>query len=106
MKTLEGRKAPNFSLAGSDGKTHSLRDYKGKHVILYFYPKDHTPGCTKEACGFSDALPTLKKRGIVVLGVSKDTIASHQKFVEAQQLSFPLLSDPDKEVLKALWRLG
>ncbi len=82
MASLEGKKAPAFSLEGNDGKTHSLDDYKGKTVVIYFYPKDNTPGCTKEACGFRDLNAALKKSGTVVLGVSKDSIESHNKFVE------------------------
>lgn len=100
MKDLEGKKAPAFSLEGSDGKKHSLEDYKGKTVVLYFYPKDNTPGCTKEACGFRDLMPNLKKSGAVVLGVSKDSIPSHNKFVESFKLPFVLLSDPKTEVMK------
>jgi peroxiredoxin Q/BCP len=100
MKDLEGKKAPAFSLEGSDGKKHSLEDYKGKTVVLYFYPKDNTPGCTKEACGFRDLTPNLKKSGAVVLGVSKDSIPSHNKFVESFKLPFVLLSDPKTEVMK------
>src|SRR5512135_2349339 len=92
MKNLEGKKAPAFSLEGSDGKNHSLEDYKGKTVVLYFYPKDNTPGCTKEACGFRDLTPSLKKSGAVVLGVSRDSIPSHNKFVESFKLPFVLLS--------------
>lgn len=100
MKNLEGKKAPAFSLEGSDGKKHSLEDYKGKTVVLYFYPKDNTPGCTKEACGFRDLTSSLKKSGAVVLGVSKDSIPSHNKFVESFKLPFVLLSDPKTEVMK------
>jgi len=79
MKNLEGQKAPAFSLEGNDGKKHSLEDYRDKTVVLYFYPKDDTPGCTKEACGFRDLGSSLKKSGAVVLGVSKDSIDSHNK---------------------------
>jgi peroxiredoxin Q/BCP len=100
MKNLEGHKAPAFTLEGNDGKQHSLDDYKGKTVVLYFYPKDNTPGCTKEACGFRDLTPTLKKSGTVVLGVSKDSIASHDKFAEKFKLPFVLLSDPQAEAMK------
>jgi len=94
MKNLEGKKAPPFSLDGSDGKKHSLEDYRGKSVVLYFYPKDRTPGCTKEACGFRDLTPSLNKSCAVVLGVSKDSVASHNKFVDSLKLPFVLLSDP------------
>jgi thioredoxin-dependent peroxiredoxin len=100
MASLEGKKAPAFSLEGNDGKSHSLADYKGKTVVLYFYPKDNTPGCTKEACGFRDLNATLKKAGAVVLGVSKDSLDSHNKFIEKFKLPFVLLSDPKLEMMK------
>ena len=100
MANLEGKKAPAFSLEGNDGKTHSLEDYKGKTVVVYFYPKDNTPGCTKEACGFRDLNASLKKSGVVVLGVSKDSIDSHNKFIEKFKLPFVLLSDPKLEMMK------
>ena len=100
MASLEGKKAPAFSLEGNDGKTHSLEDYKGKTVVVYFYPKDNTPGCTKEACGFRDLNAALKKSSAVVLGVSKDSIESHNKFVEKFKLPFVLLSDPKLEMMK------
>ncbi|MGZ8496160.1 MAG: peroxiredoxin, partial [Candidatus Binatia bacterium] len=76
MASLEGKKAPAFSQEGNDGKTHSLDDYKGKTVVIYFYPRDNTPGCTKEACGFRDLNPSFKKKNVVVFGVSKDSIDS------------------------------
>jgi peroxiredoxin Q/BCP len=100
MASLEKKKAPAFSLEGNDGKTHSLADYKGKTVVVYFYPKDNTPGCTKEACGFRDLNATLKKAGAVVLGVSKDSLDSHNKFIEKFKLPFVLLSDPKLEMMK------
>jgi len=100
MKNLEGKSAPDFTLEGNDGKRHSLGDYKGKTVVLYFYPKDNTPGCTKEACGFRDLGTSLKKGGAVVLGVSKDSIDSHNKFAGNYKLPFTLLSDPKAEVMK------
>ena len=100
MARLEGKKAPAFSLEGNDGKMHSLEDYKGKTVVLYFYPKDNTPGCTKEACGFRDLNAALKKSSALVLGVSKDSIDSHNKFVEKFKLPFVLLSDPKLEMMK------
>ena len=106
MAKLEGKKAPSFSLQGNDGKTHGLEDYKGKTVVLYFYPKDDTPGCTKEACGFRDLGASLKKAGAVVLGVSKDSIESHQKFVGKYKLPFTLLSDPKVEVMKKYGAFG
>jgi len=100
MASLEGKEAPAFSLEGNDGKTHSLEDYKGKTVVVYFYPKDNTPGCTKEACGFRDLNAALKKSSAVVLGVSKDNLDSHNKFVEKFKLPFVLLSDPKLEMMK------
>lgn len=103
--SLEGKKAPDFSLAGSDGKTHSLKDYKGQTVVLYFYPKDDTPGCTKEACGFRDHFKTIAKHA-VLFGVSKDSIASHGKFISKYKLPFTLLSDPDAAVMKAYGAFG
>jgi len=95
----EGKAAPAFTLKDADEKTVSLRDFAGKHVILYFYPKDDTPGCTKEACGFRDSWKALAKRNVVVLGVSADGAASHQKFIAKYKLPFPLLSDPDRKVM-------
>ena len=106
MAGLEGKKAPAFSLEGSDGKKHSLADYQGKTVVLYFYPKDNTPGCTKEACGFRDLNAALKKSGTVVLGVSKDSIESHGKFGALYKLPFTLLSDPNAEVMKKYGAFG
>jgi thioredoxin-dependent peroxiredoxin len=103
---LEGKKAPPFSLEGNDGKKHALEDYKGKTIVLYFYPKDSTPGCTKEACGFRDLGPALKKKNVVVLGVSRDSIASHDKFAEKYKLPFVLLSDPDAAVMKKYAAFG
>jgi peroxiredoxin Q/BCP len=94
-----GDKAPAFSLQAASGTTVSLRDYAGKTVVLYFYPKDSTPGCTREAEAFRDAAPALKKKNAVVLGVSKDSLASHCKFRDKYSLNFPLLSDPDGEVI-------
>ena len=106
MANLERKKAPAFSLEGNDGKKHSLDDYKGKTVVLYFYPKDDTPGCTKEACGFRDLNPSLKKSDTVVLGVSKDTIESHNRFAGKYKLPFTLLSDPKTEVMKKYGAFG
>jgi peroxiredoxin Q/BCP len=106
MASLDGKKAPAFSLEGNDGKKHSLDDYKGKTVVIYFYPKDNTPGCTKEACGFRDLNPTLKKSATVVLGVSKDSIDSHNKFAEKFKLPFVLLSDPKLEMMKKYGAYG
>ena len=95
-----------FTLTDADGKTVSLADFAGKDVILYFYPKDDTPGCTKEACGFRDDWKEFTKRGVVVLGVSGDSEASHQKFRAKYKLPFTLLSDPDKKVMKAYGAYG
>jgi peroxiredoxin Q/BCP len=106
MANLEGKKAPAFSLEGSDGKKHSLDEYKGKTVVLYFYPKDDTPGCTKEACGFRDQNSALKKADTVVLGVSKDSMESHRKFAGKYKLPFTLLSDPKVEVMKKYGAFG
>ena len=106
MKNLEGAKAPDFTLEGNDGRKHSLSDYRGTTIVLYFYPKDDTPGCTKEACGFRDLGANLKKSGVVVLGVSKDTINSHKKFSEKYKLPFVLLSDPKAEVMKKYGAFG
>jgi len=103
---LEGKKAPAFELEGNNGKTHSLEDYKGKTVVLYFYPKDDTPGCTKEACGFRDLNANIKKAGAVVLGVSKDGAESHKKFTAKYKLPFVLLSDPKLEVMKKYGAYG
>jgi thioredoxin-dependent peroxiredoxin len=101
-----GRKAPNFKLAAGDGKTLSLKDFAGKKIVLYFYPKDNTSGCTKEACSFESGLKEIKKKAAVVVGVSADSVGSHAKFAEKYGLSFPLLSDESKEVLKSygVWK--
>ena len=96
-----GTKAPDFELQDQNGKTHRLSDYLGKKVILYFYPKDNTPGCTKQACGFSERNPQFLEKGAVVLGVSKDTVTSHKKFEQNYNLNFTILSDPDMNVIKA-----
>ncbi|HEV8342359.1 MAG TPA: thioredoxin-dependent thiol peroxidase [Candidatus Binatia bacterium] len=103
---LEGKKAPDFDLEGSDGRRHRLKDYSGKTVVLYFYPKDDTPGCTKEACGFRDLQQNLKKTGALVLGVSRDSSASHEKFAQKYALPFTLLSDLDTKVMKAYGAWG
>ena len=96
-----GDPAPDFTLQTGDGRTVTLLEFRGRPVVLYFYPKDDTPGCTKEACGFRDASPKLAKCRAVVLGVSRDTPASHRRFAEKFRLPFPLLSDPDASVCKA-----
>jgi peroxiredoxin Q/BCP len=93
-----GDRAPAFKLQGDDGKTHSLAEFAGKTLVLYFYPKDNTPGCTVEACEFRDEAPAYKKRKAVVVGVSPDSIASHGKFRDKHALNFLLLSDPDHGV--------
>jgi thioredoxin-dependent peroxiredoxin len=97
-----GDKAPDFTAKDQDGKEVKLSDFAGKQaVLLYFYPKDNTPGCTKEACGFRDRLDTLKKDGVAVLGVSMDDAASHQKFIKDQSINFPLLVDTDGTLAEA-----
>lgn len=93
--------ATNFSLPDQDGKLHSLSDYHGKWAVLYFYPKDDTPGCTKEACNFRDSFHELQKMGVVILGISKDSVKSHKKFADKYQLNFPILSDESLVVIKA-----
>ncbi len=97
----EGSIAPAFTLPDQDGKKHSLSSYKGKWVLLYFYPKDNTPGCTKQACVLRDAEPDFKKLKAVVLGVSADSVVSHERFAEKYALPFPILADTDKKVVKA-----
>ncbi|MCI8490343.1 MAG: thioredoxin-dependent thiol peroxidase [Lachnospiraceae bacterium] len=101
-----GIKAPDFELPDQNGTMHKLSDYKGKKVILYFYPRDNTSGCTKQACGFSERYPQFLEQGAVVLGVSKDTVASHKKFEEKQNLAFTLLADPERKVIEAydVWK--
>jgi thioredoxin-dependent peroxiredoxin len=101
LKLKVGDRAPEFSAPTSGGGTVSLSDFKGKPVILYFYPKDNTPGCTKEACGFRDQFAQFRKKGAVVLGVSPDSVKSHDKFVEKFTLPFPLLADADKKIVQA-----
>ena len=96
-----GTKAPDFELPDQNGQIHRLSDYRGKKVILYFYPKDNTPGCTKQACGFSERLPLFLEKGAVVLGVSKDSVESHKRFEEKQNLAFTILSDPERKVIEA-----
>jgi peroxiredoxin Q/BCP len=101
-----GTKAPAFELPDQNGVVHTLEEYKGKKVILYFYPRDNTPGCTKQACGFSERYPQFQEKGAVVLGVSKDTVASHKKFEEKYGLAFPLLADTERKVIEAydVWK--
>ena len=95
-----GTLAPEFSLPDQNGKLRNLSDYRGQKVVLYFYPKDMTSGCSKQACGFGELYPQFREKGAVVLGVSKDSVASHKKFEEKYGLPFTLLSDPDKEVIR------
>ncbi|HAT4284066.1 TPA: peroxiredoxin [Clostridium perfringens] len=92
--------APDFKLMGSDGKEHSLSDYKGKNIVLYFYPKDNTAGCTTEACDFRDNIQSFHDLNAIILGVSRDSLASHDKFITKLSLPFVLLSDPDETVCK------
>ena len=101
-----GTKAPDFTLPDQNGKLHSFADYRGKRVILYFYPKDNTSGCTKQACGFSDRYPQFTEKGVEILGVSKDSVESHKKFEEKYGLAFTLLADPERKVLEAydVWK--
>jgi peroxiredoxin Q/BCP len=96
----EGKAAPRFTLTDADGKAVSLSSFAGKNVVVYFYPKDDTPGCTKEACGFRDGWGDLKRMGVVVLGVSADSAASHKAFAAKYKLPFTLLSDPDRTVME------
>jgi peroxiredoxin Q/BCP len=96
-----GDKAPDFKAATDDGTTVSLKDFRGKKIILYFYPKDDTPGCTQEACDFRDSIARFKKKDAVVLGVSPDSVASHQKFKTKFELPFPLLADEDHKIAEA-----
>ncbi|MGN0457052.1 MAG: thioredoxin-dependent thiol peroxidase [Acutalibacteraceae bacterium] len=101
-----GTKAPDFTLPDQNGENHSLSDYRGKKVILYFYPKDNTSGCTKQACGYSALLPQIEEKGAVVLGISKDSVASHKRFEEKQNLSITILSDTQRSVIEAydVWK--
>src|SRR6266850_998931 len=101
-----GQKAPEFTVVNDEGKKVKLSDFKGKKVVLYFYPKDDTPGCTKEACAFRDGISEIKDRGAVVLGVSTDSVDSHKKFKSKFDLNFPLLADTDKKIVEAygVWK--
>lgn len=101
-----GTKAPAFELPDQNGTMHRLEEYRGKKVILYFYPRDNTPGCTKQACGFGERYPQFTEKGAVVIGVSKDSVASHKKFEEKYQLPFTLLSDPELKCIQAydVWK--
>ena len=101
-----GTKAPEFTLPDQNGEMHTLSDYRGKRVILYFYPKDSTSGCTAQACGFAERYPQIQEKGAVVLGISKDSVKSHARFAENNSLPFTILSDPDLEVIRAydVWK--
>ena len=101
-----GTKAPELSLPDQNGNVHTLEEYRGKKVILYFYPKDNTPGCSKQACGFGELYPQFVEKGAVVLGVSKDSVASHKRFEEKYGLPFTLLSDPELSCIQAydVWK--
>ena len=90
----------DFELPDQNGKIHKLSDYRGKWIVLYFYPKDDTPGCTKEACNFRDSIDKFKKLGVVILGVSKDSVTSHKKFADKYHLNFTILSNEDKSVIR------
>ena len=101
-----GTKAPDFTLPDQNGEMHSLSDYRGQKVVLYFYPKDSTPGCTKQACSFGELMPQFKEKGAVILGVSKDSVASHKRFEEKYGLPFTLFSDVERVVIEAydVWK--
>lgn len=101
-----GTKAPAFNLPDQNGKMHTLEEYKGKKVILYFYPKDNTAGCTKQACGYSERYPRFLEKGVEVIGISKDIVASHKKFEEKQGLKFTILADPEIQAIEAydVWK--
>lgn len=101
-----GTKAPDFTLPDQNGEMHSLSDYKGQKVILYFYPKDNTPGCTKQACNFGELYPQFQEKGAAVIGISKDSVASHKKFEEKYSLPFTLLSDTELTAIQAydVWK--
>ena len=101
-----GTRAPDFALPDQNGETRSLSDYLGRKVVLYFYSKDMTSGCTKQACGFAELYPQFQEKGAVVIGISKDTAASHRKFAEKYRLPFVLLADPEKEAIQAydVWK--
>ena len=98
--------APDFKLSDQDGKIHSLSDYQGKWLVIYFYPKDFTPGCTKEACSFRDSDREFSKMGVNIVGISKDDVSSHKKFTEKYHLNFPLLADPEHKTIEAYGAWG
>ena len=97
----QGMKAPDFLLTDKDGKEYSLNDFSGKYLAIYFYPKDNTPGCTRQACAFRDLYADITARGVEVIGISRDSAASHSKFAEKYQLPFILLSDPERKAIEA-----
>lgn len=101
-----GTKAPDFSLPDQNGQMHTLEEFKGKKVILYFYPRDNTPGCTKQACGFSQLRPQFEEKGASIIGISKDSVKSHKRFEEKQDLTILLLSDPELTAIQAydVWK--
>ena len=101
-----GTKAPDFTLRDKEDKEVRLSDFLGKRVVLYFYPRDNTPGCTRQACGFAQAYQEFERRGVVVIGISKDSVASHQKFAQKYDLPFVLLSDPELQAIQAydVWK--
>ena len=102
----KGTKAPEFSLPDENGEIRNLSDYKGKKLILYFYPRDNTPGCTKQACGFADLYPQFSEKGVEIVGISKDSVASHKKFKEKYSLPFTILSDTELQTIQAydVWK--
>lgn len=102
----KGTKAPEFSLPDENGEIKNLSDYKGKKLILYFYPKDNTPGCTKQACGFADLYPQFSEKDVEIIGISKDSVASHKKFKEKYSLPFTILSDTELQTIQAydVWK--
>jgi peroxiredoxin Q/BCP len=106
LKLKAGDPAPDFTAATNGGGKVSLADFRGQHVVLYFYPRDNTPGCTKEACGFRDRFSEFKQKGVVVFGVSVDSARSHDKFVEKYKLPFTLLADEDKRIVQAYGAWG
>ena len=102
----KGTKAPEFSLPDENGEIRNLSDYKGKKLILYFYPRDNTPGCTKQACGFANLYPQFSEKGVEIIGISKDSVASHKKFKEKYSLPFTILSDTELKTIQAydVWK--
>ena len=101
-----GTKAPAFALPDQNGNIRTLEEFKGKRIILYFYPKDNTSGCTKQACGYSERVPSFAEKGVEIIGISKDSVASHKRFEEKHGLAFTILADPELEAIKAydVWK--